>query len=119
MSKTSELSAMSLAELTGMYNQYAAKPIKRFSCSRDAAIAKIMALQPKAKPAASTPTKKLGIGKLICDMLALGDARDAIVVAVMAILVINGHSNNMAGFLVYFYLLKRSQNHSDWQGKNP
>ena len=64
------LNAKSLAELTAIYNEHADKPIKKFSCSREAAIAKIALLLPK--PAAKVATKKLGIGARTVELLKSG-----------------------------------------------
>lgn len=66
--KTTDLSTMNLSELTAVYNKYAAKPIKKFSCSKDAAIAKVVAVL----PAKGTSTKKLGIGKRTVELLKTG-----------------------------------------------
>jgi hypothetical protein len=63
-----DLSKMSLAQLTAEYNQHAAKKIVKFSCSKDAAIAKVLAVQPKK----TTATKKLGIGKMTVALLKDG-----------------------------------------------
>jgi hypothetical protein len=63
------LSAMSLTDLSAVYNKYAAKPIKKFSCSKDAAIAKILPLLPTK----ATSTKKLGIGKMTVELLKDGN----------------------------------------------
>ncbi len=62
------LSTMSLSDLTAVYNKFAAKPIKKFSCSRDAAIAKVLPLLPTK----TTSTKKLGIGKRTVELLKDG-----------------------------------------------
>ena len=70
---TTTLSAASLQGLTDIYNQYAAKKIKKFSCSKDAAIAKVLAVLPaKPKAAKATATKKLGIGKRTVELLKGG-----------------------------------------------
>lgn len=63
-----DLSKMSLAQLTAEYNQHAAKKIVKFSCSKDAAIAKVLAVQPKK----TTATKKLGIGVRTIELLKAG-----------------------------------------------
>lgn len=69
MSKTAkDLNAMSLAQLTVEYNRYAAKPITKFSCSKEAAVAKVLAVQPKK----STATPKMGIGKRTVELLKAG-----------------------------------------------
>lgn len=70
MTKTQDLSTMSLAELTEIYNKYAAKPIKKFSCSRDAAVAKVQAVLPKKAKAEGA--KKLGIGARTVELLKGG-----------------------------------------------
>lgn len=68
MTKPADLSTMSLADLTAVYNKYAAKPIKKFSCSKEAAIAKVQSVL----PVKATATKKLGIGKRTVELLKDG-----------------------------------------------
>lgn len=69
MSKTAQdLNSMSLAQLTVEYNRYAAKKITKFSCSKAAAVAKVLAVQPKK----STATSKMGIGKRSVELLKAG-----------------------------------------------
>lgn len=70
MTKTQDLSTKTLTELTAMYNALSDKPIKKFSCSREAAIAKIQALMPKAKTA-----KKQGIGARTVELLKSGKSK--------------------------------------------
>ena len=62
---TQSLESMSLAQLTETYNKYAAKPVKKFSCSREAAIAKVKAVMPKR-------TAKQGVGAVTIECLQKG-----------------------------------------------
>ena len=71
MTKTQDLSALSLAELTAVYNQHVAKPIKKFSCSRDEAVKRVTAVLPKKTKTEKT-TKRLGIGARTVELLKAG-----------------------------------------------
>lgn len=67
------LSAMSLTELAAVYNTHAAKPVKKFSCSKEAAVAKVLSVLPaKPKAAKGTSTKKQGIGTRTVELLKAG-----------------------------------------------
>lgn len=79
MTKTQDLSTMSLAQLTEIYNKHADKPIKKLSCSREAAIAKIEALQPKPKA-----SKKQGIGARTVELLKSGKTPADVLAALRA-----------------------------------
>ena len=82
MTKTQDLSTMSLAELTEIYNKHADKPIKKFSCSRDAAVAKVQAVLPKKTKAEGT--KKLGIGARTVELLKSGKTPADVLAALRA-----------------------------------
>jgi len=74
MSKTTtlaDLNTMNLTALTAVYNALSDKPIKKFSCSREQAVAKIIALQPKAATKAKGEKKEKGpmIGSRIVELL--------------------------------------------------
>jgi hypothetical protein len=69
--KKSELQAMSLVELTGIYNKHAAKPIKKFSGSKEAAIAKVIGVLPKASSGAGS-RPRVGSGEFIREKLRAG-----------------------------------------------
>jgi hypothetical protein len=69
MSKNAkDLNSMSLSQLTVEYNRHASKKITKFSCSKAAAVAKVLAVQPKK----TTSTSKLGIGKMTVALLKDG-----------------------------------------------
>ncbi len=80
---------MSLAQLTEVYNKLTDKPIKKFSCSREAAIAKINTLEALATPVITpivdepAKTKKQSIGSFVLALNANGTSRASIVEAVM------------------------------------
>jgi hypothetical protein len=85
------LRTMTLAQLTGVYNQYAAKKISKFSCSKDQAIAKVMGVLPKttAKAAAKSEAKGekkprgLGIGAYVKELLTKGEKPADVLAAVL------------------------------------
>ena len=66
------LNAMSLTQLTAIYNQHAAKQVKKFSCSKDAAVDKVLGVLPKA--AKKSAAKKVGIGARIIELLRAGSS---------------------------------------------
>jgi len=93
------LSAMTLADLTVVYNTFAPRSIKKFSCSKATAVEQTLLVQSnfvppapvKAKPAkkatteaATTSTKKPGIGAFIKAQLKAGVAPADILTAVQA-----------------------------------
>lgn len=73
------LNKMSLSDLTALYNEHAAKPIKKFACSKEVAVVRTMQVLPKSKPATKKSEGKgerrprgLGICKLIAAHLKSG-----------------------------------------------
>jgi hypothetical protein len=85
-----DLNTKTLAELTAIYNASADQPIKKFTCSRDKAIERILNLEtietvstdelvedggdgfvPAIPLEKTVKTKKLGIGKRITELLKL------------------------------------------------
>lgn len=64
-----KLNEMSLKDLTALYNQHAAKPIKAFSGSKAEAIKRVEAVLPK-KAAAAGAKPKVGSGAYIRELLA-------------------------------------------------
>lgn len=79
----SALSAMSLSALTALYNEHAAKPIKKFACSKDAAVAKVLAVLPKTAAKGEKKPRGLGIGAYVKELLAKGEKPADILAAVL------------------------------------
>lgn len=99
MTKTQDLSTMSLAQLTEIYNKHADKPIKKFSCSREAAIAKVQAVLPKTE---KQPSKRLGIGARTVELLKSGKTPADVLTALRA--EFGENTSSMAS--VYWYSSK-------------
>ena len=59
------LNTLTLAQLTEIYNQHAPKAVKKFSCSREAAIAKVEAVLPK-KTAKTVKGTGIGVAIITC-----------------------------------------------------
>ena len=67
-----DLTTLSLSALTALYNLHADKPIKKFSCSKEKAIAKVQEVMPKPtieKPTTKKPGPKQGIGAMVCELI--------------------------------------------------
>ena len=77
-----ELRALSLAELTVEYNKYAAKPVKKFACSKAAAVEKVLAVMPKTKT--KTEPKARGIGNMIIELIKAKVALPEVLVKVQS-----------------------------------
>lgn len=83
-----ELQALSLKELTAIYNKHADKPIKLFSCSKVEAVKRTFAVMPAPQAETKAPkkegTKPQGIGRFIMEQLTTGTKVADIVTAVAA-----------------------------------
>jgi hypothetical protein len=65
-----DLSTLSLSQLAALYNEHAEKPVKKFACSKEAAIAKVQAVLPKdPTPPKKKPGPKQGIGAMVCELI--------------------------------------------------
>lgn len=68
------LESMTLAGLTDVYNQYAPKPIKKFTCSRTAAVERVVKVLPveqkTAKKTAAQGLKGPGPRTGVCRLMA-------------------------------------------------
>lgn len=66
-----DLTTLSLSALADLYNQYAEKPVKKFACSKEKAIAKVLEVMPE-EPEPTTkkkPGPKQGIGHMVCELI--------------------------------------------------
>jgi len=80
------LNKMSLSDLTALYNEHAAKPIKKFACSKEVAVVRTMQVLPKSKPATkksegSKPVR--GVGAYAKELLAKGEKPADVLAAVL------------------------------------
>lgn len=76
MTKT-QLNEMSLLSLTAVYNTYAEKQIKKFTCSKAEAVERVLKVLPKSEKAKSTsgkagPGPRTGVCKMMTELFGLG-----------------------------------------------